>query len=225
MDDQMDFVLDWETLGTDPDSVVLSLAFIPFPRNKILAFEEHLANAYYWKFDVVHQVELGRIINDDTLEWWGKQDPEVMKSQLEPSDEDVTLDVMLKELYDARKKHGINNKSLGYCRGPSFDYPLMADIIRMVKHMLDKQQYPINAAFFPCAFWNQMDVRSYIRGITMDKTATMVPLPKGSLNGFRHHNPIDDCARAIMHVQYAEAYVDEENPMEVPDEVDEFSFK
>ena len=222
MNNITDFMFDFETMDKRPTSVVLSLAFIPFKRNELLSFKEYVNNAYYWKFELNHQVvDYNRTTSKDTLEWWDKQDPEVKRSQFSPTPDDVTLKKMLIELNKSRKDHDISNKSIGYCRGQSFDFPILQDIVETVKPEID--EFPLNSAFFPCAFWNQMDVRSYIRGLINDVTNDKVPLPNGTLSGFRHHNPIDDCARAILHVKYAEGYSSGE--IEVPDDVEPLSYK
>lgn len=214
-----DFVIDWETMGTSPDSVVLSLAFIPFERDGLESFQTYINNAYYWKFKIEPQIEDGRTINQDTLDWWDKQDPEVKKSQFESTTNDVTLAKMLDDLAGIKYRYGINNKSCGWCRGTSFDFPLFANIIKTTE--LEKES--LNAAFFPCAFWQQRDIRSYIAGLMVDPNLTKVPLPKGSIEGFKHHDPVHDCARAILHIKYGEAYAKDE--IEIPDEPDEFSNK
>lgn len=221
-DNITDFMFDFETMGKTPTSVVLSLAFTPFKRNELLTFEEYVSDTYYWKFELSNQSsDYNRTIDKDTLEWWDKQDADVKRSQFNPTPDDIILTKMILELHQVRKDHGIGNKSMGYCRGQSFDFPILQNIIETVKG--DISEIPLNSAFFPCAFWNQMDVRSYIRGLFCDVTQDKAPLPKGSLKGFRHHNPIDDCARAILHVKYAEKYAMGE--LDIPDEIDPLSYK
>lgn len=220
-----DFVVDWETIGTTPDSVVLSLAFTPFKRDELKTFQEYIDDTYYWKFELSHQIELGRVTNQSTLDWWEKQDPEVKNSQFEPTPDDVDLVTMLRELKAACQEHNITNKSMGWCRGTSFDFPIFTNIIDQVKDQIPPDEMKLNGAFFPCAFWNQRDIRSYIAGLMVDPELTRVPLPKGSIDGFKHHDPIHDCARAILHIKYAEAYAKGE--IEIPEkgDVDENSNK
>jgi len=219
----IDFVLDFETLGTSEDTVVLSLAFLPFDREAQKSFSEYLDDCWYWKFDVDHQFYLGRTMSEATLEWWDKQDPEVKKAQFEPSDEDVKLRTMLIELADSMKQAGINNKSIGWARGKEFDFGIMTSIVKMVKDQIPKDELALNEAYFPVPFWQRRDIRDYIAGCVVDPMVTKVPLPMGSLSGFEHHNPIHDCARAVLHIKYAEAYA--RGDLDIPDEEDPWSNK
>jgi hypothetical protein len=59
-------MLDFETLGTQPDTAVLSLGAVMFNRDKILA--EKL-----WVFDVQGQLDNDRSVKFETLIWWLQQ--------------------------------------------------------------------------------------------------------------------------------------------------------
>lgn len=221
----MDFVLDFETLGKTKDCVVLSLAVTPFDRDSLKTFKEYIDDTQYWKFEVNHQAEVGRVIDSDTLEWWSKQDETVRDREMLPSDDDITLDEFIKSFYDYCKSNKIGNKSIGWARGKEFDFGILGDIVSNFKHNLDKEQYPINEAFFPVPFWCRKDIRDYISGLVVDPTITKVPLPKGSLEGFEHHNPVHDCARAVLHIKFAEMYASGELDIPEKDDADPLSNK
>lgn len=210
------FVFDFETMGQDPDAVVLSCA-LTFFDDEMKSFQDYVNQTYYWKFEIEHQIQqYKRDINSQTLEWWDKQDPEVKKAQFEPTDEDISLVDFIVDLKMAMVENEANNKTLGYVRGQSFDFPILTHITKQVMGEIDS--FKINPAFFPIPFWNQRDIRSYIAGLLMSPESTKFPVPKGVLDGFEHHNPIHDNARAIMMIQFAEAYAN--GDMEVPDEED-----
>lgn len=220
-----DFVLDFETLATKADCVVLSLAVTPFDRDKLKSFQEYIEDTEYWKFEVGHQVEAGRIIDPKTLDWWSKQDPIVREREMNPSVLDVRLDDFIILFYEFCKSNNIGGKSIGWARGKEFDFGILGDIISKFKHNLDKDQYPINETFFPVPFWGRKDIRDYISGLVVDPTITKVPLPKDSLPNFEHHNPIHDCARAVLHIKYAEMYARGELEVPEKDDADPFSNK
>lgn len=220
-----DFVLDFETLGKTADCVVLSLALTPYDRNDTKTFQEYIEDTVYWKFDVDSQVAADRDIDPDTLDWWSKQDPDVRNREMNPSDNDILLDQFLQEFYDFCKSNGINNKSIGWARGKEFDFGILGNIIAQFKSALDKDLYPINETFFPVPFWNRKDIRDYISGLVVDPTINKVPLPKRTLNGFEHHNPIHDCARGVLHIKYAEKYARGELDIPEKDNTDPFSNK
>lgn len=209
------FVFDFETMAQDPDAVVLSCA-LTFFDNEMKSFQEYVDQTYYWKFDIEHQIkDYKRSINQQTLDWWDKQDSDVKKSQFEPTDQDVSLVDFIVQMKQAMTDNGVNNKSLGYVRGQSFDFPILTHIVKQVMGEIDS--FKINPAFYPIPFWQQRDIRSYIAGLLMSPESTKCPVTKGVLDGFEHHNPIHDNARAILMIQYAEAYAD---GMEVPEEED-----
>jgi len=209
------FVFDFETMAQDPDAVVLSCA-LTFFDNEMKTFQEYVDQTYYWKFDIDHQIkDYKRSINQQTLDWWDKQDQDVKKSQFEPTDLDITLVDFIVKMKQAMNENGVNNHSLGYVRGQSFDFPILSDIVKQVMGEIDS--FKINPAFYPIPFWQQRDIRSYIAGLLMSPESTKCPVPKGALDGFEYHNPIHDNARAILMIQYAEAYAD---GMEVPEEED-----
>ena len=214
----MDFVLDFETLGTGDDCVVLSLAVTPFERDELKTFQEYIDDTIYYKFDVESQVETGRKIDQKTLEWWDKQDVDVKNAQVKPTNDDITLRQFLVEFYNMCKELNIGNKSVGWARGKEFDFGILCHIIKTQKYVLNKDEYPINEIYFPVPFWQRRDIRDYIAGLVVDPNITKIPLPAETLNGFEHHNPVHDCARAVLHIKYGELYARGE--MDIPDDVD-----
>lgn len=67
----MDLMIDFETLDTSADAVVLSVGIIVFdPTNA------EIIRTFYLEFDVADQVEEeGRRISSSTIEWWLKTNP------------------------------------------------------------------------------------------------------------------------------------------------------
>ena len=86
-------MIDIETLGTLPESVILSVGgvkFDPFTSN-----EPH--DGKHWKLDADSQTEKGRFVDDKTLEWWAKQDQAIQDVAF--TDEGrVPVDNFMKEL-------------------------------------------------------------------------------------------------------------------------------
>jgi hypothetical protein len=220
-----DFSFDFETVAQSPDAVVLSCALIVYDRDKLEDFQTYREKAYYWKFELNHQLERGRIIDLRTLDWWDKQDPEVRKSQFEPTKDDIELGQFITDFKHALIRESVTKGTKGYVRGQSFDFPILGNILLMFKDDSDLDDWSKNQAFYPIPFWDQRDIRSYISGLMVSHDVTKVPLPKGTLNGFKHHDPIDDVARAIMHIKHAELYAADEMDMPEESDMDEFSYK
>ena len=69
-------MIDIETLGTDPDCVVLSVGavkFDPFTLN-----EPH--SKTLWRPSADEQLNADRSVDQGTIEWWGKQAEELVKN-------------------------------------------------------------------------------------------------------------------------------------------------
>lgn len=201
----IDHTLDFETMGTDPDSIVLSCAITFHERGKLdYTFEELVEKTHYFKFELEHQQkDFNRTYNERTLEWWQKQDPEVRKSQFSPSEYDFTLGEFITAYYNLLEQYGSNNNSMAFCRGQSFDFPILKNIHQSVRNS--------NPDFFPVPFWQQTDIRSVLRGLMMDLTVRNIPMPDGTLKGFKKHDPIHDNAKAILEMQWAYRYADGED--------------
>lgn len=208
MEQYKDFVIDFETLGTKPDCIVLSCALTFFNvKDDPETFGDLVERTYYWHFDWKQQ-ETKRSIEPGTVEFWDKQDDAVKEKAFKIDEWSVSLETFVEQLDHVFKENGINRKYvLGWCRGQSFDFPILVNILEQCKK-------PQN---FLCQFWNQRDIRTMISGLLLDPRKTKCPLPSESLPGFELHNPIHDNARAVMHLQYAMQY---SSGGDVPDNID-----
>jgi hypothetical protein len=64
-------MLDLETVGTDANSVILSVGAVMF-----FPFDFEVVSKHYWVFPFQAQLDLGRDISPSTLAWWMTQTPE-----------------------------------------------------------------------------------------------------------------------------------------------------
>ena len=62
-------MIDIETLGTEPDCVVLSVGAVKF--DPYTSTEPHAKTL--WRPEIDAQTEVDRSVLDSTLEWWAKQ--------------------------------------------------------------------------------------------------------------------------------------------------------
>lgn len=86
----MHCMLDLETLGTTPNSVVLSAGAVYFTK------EQGIIKESYSVFSVKKQLKMGRVMDTDTLQWWMKQSPEARK--------------VLDEAFESREPHNLANQ-------------------------------------------------------------------------------------------------------------------
>lgn len=197
-------ILDFETLDNKPTAAIVSMAAIVFDLNKPKSFDEILSqpeNHFNVKFGQHSQLHtLGRTVGKSTLDWWKTQPPEV-QSALRPSMMDFELLDGIRMFRKFCEDHGINKYSFAFCRGQSFDFPVLADIIH--NHFKD---WGYDYSMFPVPFWNQRDVRSYLDGLLMTIGVRHYAAPVGALAGFVKHNALHDCAKDIYLMQHYLAY-------------------
>jgi hypothetical protein len=161
-------MIDLETLGVDPNSVILTLGALKFDPNS----SENPYQEMYFRVDVDSQTEMGRKVDNNTLDWWGKQPTEIFEEALGEKDR-ISVEDMLKR---------INKFAVGvdvfWCQGPLFDYAILQDIYR---------QMGIPA---PWQYWQIRDSRTLF---------SLVPREKEDRTGL--HNALEDCRFQARKVQ------------------------
>lgn len=116
-------MLDLETLSTHPDAVILTIGAVKFdPYSDFI----DLDNGLYHRVDVDEQAALGRHIQDATVEWWGKQDPEVFEEAMGETNR-VSLDTLYRDL----NKFTVGVENI-WCQGPCFDIVILENLYRQM---------------------------------------------------------------------------------------------
>lgn len=114
-------VLDLETLGKFSDAVILSLGLtVSKYDDKHLSFQDLKDNGLYIKFNIKEQLNKGRKIDQDVLDFWYKQDVKA-KSVLNPSDEDVSLYSVVDIIEEYFKSINLSMKKVDLYDRKSFD--------------------------------------------------------------------------------------------------------
>lgn len=211
-----DFLIDFETFGSKPNSIVIDLSVIVFENDhtKIPTFQELVANGKRIKFDISSQKGV-RVTDPGTIQWWKEQSKEARKN-LSPQPTDLTVEEGVIEFLQYLKDQGVSQwKSQGWCRGMSFDFPILKDLIHQT--FPDQDSYDLE----PCRFWNQRDIRTAIECYLDVRGTAKTPLRKDVLEGFVHHDSIHDCAKDILMLLYAKAYAMGELELPTSDDVDQ----
>jgi exodeoxyribonuclease VIII len=181
-------VFDIETLGTTANAVILSVGAIAVDSSQDYTYDELIENGFYVTLDVKSQVDAGRSIEKDTLEWWGKQGNDAMKV-LTPSKDDIPWDQLVNKIFDYFQKVGANPASIKvYSRGSHFDFGIMHDLFRVTG---DRTPYNL-----PWKWWNIHDSKTVIETL-LGQGLDVQP------EGFIHHNALHDSAREYMNIQTA----------------------
>jgi hypothetical protein len=166
----MDVMLDIETLSTRPESVILTLGAVKFsPWDEEVDTETGL----YLRIDVDEQLQLDRHVQQETVDWWGKQAEEVREEAL-GEHERTGLNDSVDQLN--RFLVGVDNI---WCQGPAFDIVILENLYRQLGRPT------------PWQFWQIRDSRTLfgVHGDPRDKKATGA------------HNALIDCYYQAQAVQ------------------------
>jgi len=131
-------MIDLETLGTSPDTAVLTIGGVKFDPNTVSTpYQE-----FYYRYEVNEQLDKGRTVLDSTLEWWGKQAEDVREEALGDGNRTPVIEVL----------QALNKWCVGvdiiWCQGPSFDISILENMYKQYDHHI------------PWDFWKIRDSRT-----------------------------------------------------------------
>lgn len=159
----MELMIDFETLGTDEDAVVISLGACFFDIEN-----GTLGSTFYMAFEIEDQIKKGRVISPSTLKWWMGQSnaaKKVFHEQAKPTQQVLqTFATWVGSVASVSKVKPWGN-------GSTFD-------ISIIEHMF--RQFQVKA---PWLYYNVMDLRTFKRFV-----ANNVKVEKLGTN----HNAVDD---------------------------------
>jgi len=114
--------IDIETLGTSPDTVVLTIGGIKFDPME----DDGLHSQFYYRLNADEQIEMGRTVDEKTLEWWEKQPEEIRKEALE-----TTGRVSTEQSLKALNKWLVGVDKI-WCQGPVFDIGILQNLYKQI---------------------------------------------------------------------------------------------
>lgn len=130
-------MIDLETMAVSPRTVILSLGAVQFD-----PFSDQIYDELYLKIDLDDQDKLGREIDPNTLEWWGKQDPKVMEEAFS-EDGRISVEESLKHFH--KFAWGCDKF---WSHGSTFDLVILEDLYRQLNKPL------------PWNYWQLRDTRT-----------------------------------------------------------------
>lgn len=164
-------MVDLETLATTPDSVILTIGAFKFdPWGSNVDRSEH--NYFYRRVDTETCEELGMVVDPGTLDWWSKQQPEIIEEAFNPEDR-----VPVAKVIDDFHKFSWGCDAF-WSHGSIFDIMILETYFRKLKKNL------------PWNFWQIRDTRT-IFDLGYDPE-----MPKNS-----KHNALEDAYRQAVGVQ------------------------
>lgn len=185
----MHLMIDLESIGNDPSTVIVSLGAVAFNRDGIIS-------KGLWELDTQAQMNAGRTITADTLAWWMRQsegarsvfnskNPKHSPAEFIKAFE-TFIDCALEEVGEKR------DELKPWGNGANFDISVTEDFIR--------QFHPKGRAGVPWSFWNVWCFRTFNH---MTKCKDLI-----KRQGV-HHDALDDaiyqaeCVRAVWKKQDA----------------------
>ena len=159
-------MFDLETMSTNPRATILTLGAVKFD-----PFTDEFFDEMYIRIDIEEQEKLGREIDPNTLEWWSKQDPEIMLEAF--SDEDR---ISLAEAMDQFHKFAWGCDKV-WSHGAVFDIVIIEDLLRQMGRTE------------PWKFWDCRDTR------------TLFDLANPDMPQSAKHNALEDAKRQAIGVQ------------------------
>jgi hypothetical protein len=165
-------MIDLETLDTTPNAVVLTIGGVKFD-----PFDKRAPHSdFYFRLDVNEQMDKGRTVSDDTLNWWATQDEKIINEALGDHDRTDAL-TMLRAL----KKWYVGCDAV-WAQGTTFDIVMIEQLCRLYGQ-------PI-----PWSFWTVKDSRTLFGLLPSD--------PRKQFS-FDAHNALEDARTQAKCVQIA----------------------
>lgn len=130
-------MIDMETLGVTPDCMILTIGAVHFS-----PYGTGVTDSLYLKVSLEEQEQLGRTIDNSTLDWWSKQNPVILEEALSDADR-----ISLSEAVEKLHKFMWGCKRF-WSHGSVFDLMILENLYRQLKRPL------------PWNFWDLRDTRT-----------------------------------------------------------------
>ena len=169
-----DIMIDLETLGTTPDSVIVSIAavkFDPFDDYQTCGVTADQLPTLNILVDIDSQSD--RQIDENTVIWWSQQDPQVQERVFNPVGR-----VNFTEALDQLHRFIWNTGGRVWAQGTQFDIAMLEHAFRSVNRA------------YPWQYSQARDSRTLLDLVAVN-------LPKAT------HDAVADCWRQIIGVQQA----------------------
>jgi hypothetical protein len=167
----MHLMLDLETLATTPDAAVLTIGACKFDPN-----QNDVQSTFYERIQLDSQESYDRVINEDTLAWWSKQDKQIQEDAFGEGTDRIDLKDAMKKLYT----FGLGTTNV-WSHGAIFDVVIVENICQ---------------SFQQAVTWKFWEVRD---------TRTLFDLANISVRIEGKHNALTDAVAQAKAVQQAYA--------------------
>jgi exodeoxyribonuclease VIII len=170
-----EIMLDLETLGTRNNAVILAIGAMKFNRKDPQLQFENVSekDKFFRRIIPASCLEIGMCIEQETVNWWKKQDPQVQKEIFEGKK------IPLKEALQEFKTWFADSQKI-WSHGCNFDIAIL------------EEAYKKCSIEIPWKYWDTRDTRTVydIGNVNMNN----IPKPN-------HHHPVYDCFRQIQGIK------------------------
>ena len=124
------FMFDIESAGIESTCVILSAAITYFDFDQKKSYRDYVNDSCFVKFNLQEQVDMGRVIDKSTMEWWNKQADIPKQVSLVPSKSDCSAKEGISALRKYIEARGGNNQII-WARG-SLDQMAIDSLCRAI---------------------------------------------------------------------------------------------
>lgn len=181
----MDIMIDIETWAKSDSAVIRAIGLVAFDP---CAQDNDTVCLIDCRRSVDHQLEHGREIDPETVQWWRRQSLTLSNAvnlgKVEYQDSVITATTLqsitdaVTALIDHARESSQNDRITVWARSPSFDLRIISNLYRSID--LDP----------PWRFWEEADCRTLDKFLTRPYSA-------------RPHDPLSDCFAQAHHVRDA----------------------
>lgn len=127
-------MLDIETLGTEPDSIVTELGIYTFSKN-----DSYVPASLYGRIGITDQIHAGRTMSSDTLKWHFEKNAVNFLEYIDAdkSNVDDAL-IALKLFVEAEKKKMPGSKIYIWANSPIFDIIILKDLYKSLGYPIEE---------------------------------------------------------------------------------------
>lgn len=184
VNNDLELMIDIETLDVTPKAVVLSVGAVPFTQE----YGANLNNVFYEKLQLQEQLDIGRSVSESTLIWWMERDSNIRLSQFNLEGRTRVANALL-DLAKFSEPYGNI-----WANGPMFDIIILEDLARDY-HVFDQ---------IPWMFYQTRDVRTIKDEAGLERGWQPESIPdKLMKGGYGLHHPVTDCYIQIEAVREA----------------------
>lgn len=159
-------MLDIETMSTRFNASIVSIGAVKFDIDTFEVVDRFIVNV-----SLKNCVDLGLHIDQETVKWWNKQNPEAVKAFLKDP-------IPLKDALERFSEWYGSDPDMVWCNGANFDFPIMTNA------------YELFELKPPWKYWHICDCRTVINMAGLTKQYLD---EQREIFGTLYHSAIDDC--------------------------------